>query len=399
MFIQFFREDIDIMEQILNKLPFFVDQIKAIKDTIISNIVLIGQTPAPTFQEAARVNFFLDRLTDAQVDLCATDDFHNAIGIIRGQPGAGSPPIFLAAHLDTAFGSEIDHNYVIRQKTITGPGILDNTVSVGVLASLPIIVRHLGITFDSDIVIAGVIQSIGKGNLQGIRHLLNNWAGPIRGGVIMESEKLGRLNYYSEGIIRGEINCHISVADQWAYKYKPNAILILNEVINEILAMKLPHRPRARVILGTIHGGFKHGLIAYDAQLGFEIQSDSDDMVQAMFDEMQDIVDGISHEHSVDLKIDIITTQNAATLKYRHPLVKSTVAIMNRLGLNAVSESSESELSVFLSRNIPAVTLGITTGKNAHLENASIRIEPMFTGIAQVLGVLMAIDNGICDEI
>lgn len=54
---------------------------------------------------------------------------------------------------------------------------------------------------------------------------------------------------------------------------------------------------------------------------------------------------------------------------------------------------------VFLSKQIPAVTLGLTTGKNIHTENATMKIAPIFKGIAQVIGVLMAIDSGMCDEL
>jgi len=43
------------------------------------------------------------------------------------------------------------------------------------------------------------------------------------------------------------------------------------------------------------------------------------------------------------------------------------------------------------------VTVGITHGDNYHLNNAKMEIEPMFKGIAQVLGILMAIDSGVCD--
>ncbi|NOY67931.1 MAG: hypothetical protein GXP53_00325 [Deltaproteobacteria bacterium] len=386
------------MDRILKKLPYFVDQIKGAKETVISNIVLIGQTPAPTFHENGRVDIFLERLSSAQADQCTTDDDNNPVGIIKGTAGGRKAPIFTLAHLDTTFGFDVDHNYTIRKNSITGPGIMDNSVSIGVLASLPFLLRKLGLTFESDIVIAGVRESIGQGNLKGMRHLINKWEGPIRGGVILEGEKLGRLNYYSEGIIRGEVICAISTTDQLTYRYKPNAILILNEVINEILKMRLPHRPRSRVIIGKISGGIKHGQIAMDARLGFEIQSDSDEMVRQIFEEIQDIVDGIGHEHSVDLKLNIISNQNASTLKYSHPLVKNTVAIMKRLGLKPVSESSTSELSIFLSKKIPAVTLGLTSGKNSHLETATIKIEPLFMGIAQVLGVLMAIDSGVCDE-
>jgi acetylornithine deacetylase/succinyl-diaminopimelate desuccinylase-like protein len=386
------------VEPILEQLPIFVEQLRALRETIIANIVLIGETPAPTFEEAARAELFLERLSDAQVDICTTDDYNNPIGIIKGSSGGAKPPIFVVAHLDTVVPADVDHNYIIRKESISGPGILDNSASVGVLASLPFIFQALGISFSSDIVLAGIIQSIGRGNLQGIRHLVKNWEGPIRGAVIMESEKLGRLNYYAEGIIRGEIDCRISTASHWEQRYKPNAILILNELINEILAMRLPQRPRSRIIFGKIEGGFKHGEIALEARLGLEIQSDSDTMVKKMHSEIKDIVDGIRHEHNVDLSLNIISSLNACTLKYRHPLVKSTAAIMKRLGVTPVSESSESELSIFLSSKVPAVTLGLTSGRDMHLEHASMEIEPLFTGLAQALGVIMAIDKGVCDE-
>jgi len=89
---------------------------------------------------------------------------------------------------------------------------------------------------------------------------------------------------------------------------------------------------------------------------------------------------------------------HAARLIFNHPLIKSSVAVMKKLDLTPVSGPSESELSIFLSRKIPAVTLGITRGKNLHQQNASVEIEPISKGIAQVIGVIMAIDSGVCDE-
>ncbi len=388
------------MDDILKKLPFFVDQIQAIKETVISNIVLVGQTPGPTFDEDARSDLFLERLAGAMVDECGKDQLKNAIGIVKGTDSKKHDPIFLTAHLDTPYSADdVDHNYVVRKNAITGPGILDNTVSVGILATLPLILRHLKLSFSSDIVLAGVTQSLARGNLRGIRHLLNTWARPVRSGIVMEGQELGHFNYYSEGIIRGEISCNIPATGHFpAHKYKPNAILILNEVINELLCINLPQRPRCRIVIGRISGGHKHGEIAIHARLGFEIQSDSDEMVKEVYQKIEDIVEGIGHEHSVALKMETITLQNAAALKYGHPLVKCTVAVIKSLGLKPVSESSESELSVFLSRNIPAVAVGITTGKNAHLANATMRINPMFIGIAQIIGLLMAMDRGFCDE-
>jgi len=385
------------MDAYLDNLPTYVDRIQAIKETILTNIVLIGQIPAPTFKEKNRSVAFLDRLAEFQVDECTTDGYRNPIGVIRGTDDS-KPPIFVVAHLDTFFPKDVDHNFKIKKDSITGAGLTDNSIGVGVLVSLPEIFRQLDLRFESDIVLAGVIQSIGKGNLRGVRHLVKTWPTPIRGAVCIEGVELGRLSYYADGMIRCEAQCTIPAASSMEYKFRPNAILVLNEIINQILTLRLPQRPRCRVIIGQISGGIKHGVIPFDASLGLEIQGDSDRMVKAIFNEVKDIVDGIRHEYEVDLDLKTISNLNAARLRYNHPLVKKTFAIMQKLDLRPVSGHSESELSIFLSRKIPAVTLGITRGVNYHLANARLKIHPMFTGIAQIVGVIQAIDSGVCDE-
>ena len=385
------------MDDYLDRLPEYVDAISAIQETILTNIILIGQVPSPTFKEKKRSKVFLDRLAELQVDQCTTDGYRNPIGIIHGT-SSSKPPIFLVAHLDTFFSKDIDHNYRIKKKSIVGPGLTDNSLGVSVLLSLPEVLRLLKLRFESDIVLAGVIQSMGRGNLRGIRHLVKTWSTPIRGAICIEGAELGRLNYYADGMIRCEVDCDITTFNGYEQKFKPNAIIILNDVINEILKLRLPQRPRSRVIIGKIAGGFKHGMIAYDAKLGFEIQGVSDKMVKTIFNDIKDIINGISHEYEVDLKLKTISNLHAARLRYNHPLVKAAVNVMNRLDIKPISGSSESELSIFLSRKVPAVTLGISHGKNYHQRNASVMIEPIYRGIAQVIGVLQAIDSGVCDE-
>lgn len=386
-----------VMENYLKKLPSMVDEIRAIKETIITNILLIGQTPAPTFKEKRRATVFMERLVDFNVDECTTDGYRNPIGIIRGTE-ADKPPIFVVAHLDTFFDRDIDFNYTVNENTIAGPGLMDNSVGVGALLSLPLIISHLNLRFASDLVLAGVIQSIGRGNLRGMRHLLKTWEGPIRGGVCIEGGELGRLNYFSDGMIRGEIECIISREAGAIHRYAPNAILVINEVINEMMKLSLPQRPRSKIVIGKVAGGDNHGAIAYEGTLGFEIRSDSDRVVKEIYKEIKEIVAGISYEDQVDLKIRSISNLNATRLQYTHPLVKASAKILKTLGLTPVSEPTESALSIFLSHRIPAVTLGVTNGYNYYREDTTLEIEPMFTGLAQILGVLMAIDSGVCDE-
>ena len=386
------------MHNYLEQLPAIVEAVESIRETVITNIVLVGQVPGPTFKEKRRIQVFLDRMSELRVDECSTDGYRNPIGIIRGSSHT-KPPIFIVAHLDTFSKTETESEYhfTVGKNTITGPGVTDNSVGIGVLLSLPEIFRRLDLQFESDIVLAGVIQSIGRGNLRGIRHLLKTWSTPIRGAVCIEGIELGRLNYYADGMTRMEIDCNVRPEPGIEHRFRPNAIIILNKVINQILELRLPQRPRSRIIFGKISGGFKHGDIALNATLGLEIQSTAGIMVKSLHNEIKDIVDGIGHEHEVDLTLKTVSNVHAARMKYNHPLVKSVVAIMKRLDLKPVSSHSESELSIFLSRKIPAVTLGITHGRNYHLDNATMEIEPMSKGIAQVVATIMAIDNGVSD--
>jgi tripeptide aminopeptidase len=385
------------MNNFLQQLPEFVNEIKTLKEVIITNIVLIGQTPAPTFKEKKRSKIFMERLAEFQVDEVTTDGYRNPIGIIRGTD-ASKPPIFVMAHLDTFYEKDLAVNYVIKKHTITGAGILDNSLGVGVLTSLPAVFKKLDLRFESDIVLAGTIQSIGKGNLRGVRHLLKTWPTPIRGGICVEGIELGRLNYYSDGMIRGEIGCSISEERGNLDEYTPNAIIILNEVINQIMSLKMPQRPRSRIVIGKISGGANHGRIAHEGNIGFEIRSDSYKLVKKIFGDIKDIVEGLSHEYEVDLNLRTISNLRASRLKYTHPLVKNAAAILETLGIKPFSKSTESSLSIFLSNKIPAVTLGITHGVDHYKEKATMEIEPMFQGIAQIIGVIKAIDSGVCDE-
>lgn len=124
------------MEKYLDLLPTFVDQIRDIREIIISNIVLIGQVPAPTFHERRRAAVLVDRLADFQVDECIIDDFGNPIGVIRGA-SAEKHAIFIVAHLDTFSETEASQDYQVTDKVISGIGVSDNSAAVGVLASLP----------------------------------------------------------------------------------------------------------------------------------------------------------------------------------------------------------------------------------------------------------------------
>lgn len=395
------------LKPITDRLEEYALGIKALREQIITNTILIGQVPPIVIDEkedeveSARTNIrvktFIERLSEVGLDEAAADTYGNALGIIKGE-GERDGCIVVAAHMDTVYHFDQEIHLSIDSNSISGPGIIDNSISLGVMLSLPEILTALGVRFNSDIILVGLSESLGESNLSGIREFLYNWRRPIKAAVILEGAELGRLNYFSRAMVRADIDCDIPMVSGWENKYGNNAILIMNDIINRILEIQLPQRPNTQIIFGKIKGGIKHGDLALTSRLGLEIESTSDELVQEIYSNIEDIVDSCKHENLVDIRMRPISNVNASRLEYNHPLVRSAIACLEALKVKPVIESSESELSIFLSHNIPAVTVGISHGEEYHTEEAQIEIEPMFKGIAQLIGLIEAIDEGIIDE-
>ena len=71
---------------------------------------------------------------------------------------------------------------------------------------------------------------------------------------------------------------------------------------------------------------------------------------------------------------------------------------MQTLSVQTRIQPSLSDLSVLLSAKIPAITIGITQSQRLADLEEKVMIEPIFTGLAQLLGLILAIDEGCCDE-
>ena len=383
-------------EQILKWMPEITEDCRELKQTLLTNLVMIGEIPAPTFGEDERVDFLQRRFAECELENCSIDNAGNALGILSGEEGKRN--ILVVAHTDTVFSDSTNHTIALGSDNITGAGVADNSLGVAFLASLPTFLEHLGVKLRSNLILMGASRSLGRGNLEGLRFFLENNRLPISAGVCVEGVQLGRLGMSSLGMLRGDISCTVSEEYDWSRFGTVNAILTLNEVINRILEIPLPQRPRTNVVLGTISGGQSFNTIAKHAVLGFEIRSESGEQVKHIADEMKNITSEISSKTGSDVHLDTFAERKPGGISFSHPLAQCTRDIMHSLDIPLRVAPSTSELSAFINHNIPAVTTGITTAENINTLEESVHIEPMHKGCAQLIGMLLAIDGGFCDE-
>lgn len=384
------------LEEILARLPGLTEAVRESRDILLGNLVMLGEIPSPTFQEEERISFLMQRLGESGLQNCSTDEVGNGVGLLPGTEGQSS--ILLVAHADTIFGAKADHAVSVGAESVTGPGVGDNSLGLALLATLPTLLENLDLSFKSNLLLLGGVRSLGRGDIEGLRFFLGNNKMPIHTGICVEGVQLGRLSYSSIGMLRGEITCSIPEQYDWTRFGASSAIATLNEIITRIQEIPIPRRPKSHIFLGSIHGGGSFNTIARTATLRFEIRSESEDIVRDIAEQMEDLTAEISAEAGVDVKLDVFARRSPGGITFRHPLPTTARAVLEKLDVNPMLGPSTSELSAFIDRQIPAITLGLTRGANLDDTDETIYIEPLFKGLAQLLAILMAVDKGCCND-
>ncbi|MFH5832797.1 M20/M25/M40 family metallo-hydrolase [Halalkalibaculum sp. DA3122] len=383
-------------DDILNKLAPLVEQSREMKEILLANLVMLGEIPAPTFEEEERIEFLLNRFKEAELDKTSVDEVGNGIGMIEGE--VGEENILIVAHADTVYSKKTDHTLTVQPDTVTGAGVADNSLGLAVLATLPFFLDKFDITLKQNLFLMGATRSLGRGNLEGLRFFLSNADRPVKVGIGLEGVELGRLSHTSIGMQRGEITCKVPEEYDWSRFGDASAILTLNEVINKINGIRLPQRPRTSIVMGSIEGGTSFNTTALKSTLGFEIRSESAQLVSDINRAIHEIVTEVSSKSGDTIELDIFAEREPGGIPFSHPLIRRTREIMEELEIESRPGPSTSELSAFIDHDIPAITLGLTHGDQIHEVNENIEIAPTFKGIAQVIGTLLAIDGGYCEE-
>jgi len=382
-------------EEILSNLDYYKEKIVNLKDIFLANLVMLNEIPAPTFLEEERRNFILERFTDYELQNCSVDEKSNALAVIPGKTGEGN--ILLCAHMDTVFPATTDTTVSIQPNLVSGPGVADNGAGLAALVTLPLILKELDIHLNSNIILIGTSRSLGKGDLEGLRFFLDHSQMSINYGICLEGVKLGRISYSSIGMLRGELTYKIPEEYDWTRFNSVGAIVNMTEMISRILEIPLPGRPRTSINLGSVEAGSSYNMQAMKAKLKFEIRSESEEMVESLAKKIGNLAEEMSSQTDSEVLFHEVARRKPGGTLFSHPLNTKSREILNHLGIKPRFSPSTSELAAFIDKEIPAITMGMTTGENLGEPDESIHIEPLYTGLAQLVGMIEAIDGGFCN--
>lgn len=343
-------------------------------EQVIADAKRICATPAPTFAERQRGELVREMLRDAGAQDAGADQAGNVT--CRFGPATGPATIF-AAHLDTVFPAEqrIEIVHDEARGLIRAPGIGDNSLGVAGLVHLA---RLLGRTPPSNpIVLAATVGEEGLGDLRGAKALLDTTE--CGGFVAVEGSMIDSIKIAGVGSTRLRITYRGPGGHSWSDRGTPSAIDGLVRAAARFLAAPAPSRLARNI--GTIQGGTSINTIAARATLEIDLRSEDAAILaggeEAARKVFEDPGPGLTAE------LETLGRRPSGAIDIEHALLSAARRAREAAGLPPAAEgASSTDANAAYGRGIPAITVGLTVGGDAHRVDEYIELPPLEKGLA-----------------
>ncbi len=325
--------------------------------------------PAPTFHEAARAAWFVDKFTSLGLANVHVDDAGNALGEL---PGATlGPYLLVSAHLDTVFPAGTPTTPIEDGNRILCPGACDNAAGLTALLALCAAMRFANIAPPIPILFAANVCEEGEGDLRGIRHIFTNgsYSGRIAAALALEGSGTGIAVTRALGSRRFRVTVSGPGGHSWSDAETPNPITILSRGIATLAAISAfatpnPDEPRSTFSPGYITGGTSINSIPESAAVLLDIRSTDPaeldlhaETVHRTFSAVMPLQNNPQNGPQTRLEIDRIGDRPAASLPENSPLIDTLRAVDRHLGIRTELHLGSTDANIPLSLGIPAAAM------------------------------------------
>lgn len=349
---------------------------------ILKLSVDLQQIPAPTFAEAKRAEFLhalylAEGLVDVEIDSVG-----NLYGCLKGN--ADAAPLVICAHLDTVFPAETDLRITRDRNLLAGPGIGDNSLGVAGMIGLLWLLRDQKQTLPGDIWLVATVGEEGLGDLYGMRAVVDRFEDAPIAYLALEGMALGHIYHRALGVHRYRISAQTEGGHSWGHFGRPSAVHELANLIDKLVEIPLPKRPRTTLNIGVFSGGTSINTIAANASFELDLRSESPTALTELVKTVHQLVSA-ANKPKVKIVAEQIGDRPTGGISASHPLVKLAEDALLHVGIEPLLTIGSTDANIPLSRGYPTVCLGITTGEGAHTVREFIDVQYIEDGMRQLL--------------
>lgn len=369
--------------------PNLLQRALAITDSYVEPIIelttKLTQVSAPSNDEGARAEVLRAELESRGYERVHVDEIADVTARIPGKDR--SKALLIAAHIDTVFPHGTDLTVTREADTLHAPGVGDNTVAVATVAHLKQVFEELGEVPEIDLVITGNIGEEGLGDLRGMKAVVSATE-DIVGAIAVEGQALGSVTYEAVGSKRYRVTVTGKGGHSWGQAGTPSAIHHLARLIARMDEIPLLTEPKTSFNAGVVSGGISVNTIAPEATAILDMRSTSAEALAALVAQVDAVLDSPRPE-GIAVQVEVVGDRPAGSQSADMPLKVIADEVLAELGLSVRHEPGSTDANVPIARGIPAICIGVTTGNYAHREDEYINLDPISTGFAHLITVIL----------
>jgi acetylornithine deacetylase/succinyl-diaminopimelate desuccinylase-like protein len=194
---------------------------------------------------------------------------------------------------------------------------------------------------------------------------------------------LGHVTHRGLGVRRTRITIRTPGGHSWIDYGQPSAIHELTALSTRLTALDLPPTPRTTLNIGIISGGTSVNTIAAEAMLELDLRSESDEALEALAGQVEQIVQA-AKKPGVTVEAEMIGWRPSGELPAEHPLVRLAQDCLRAVGVEPHLKIGSTDANLPLSRGLASITIGLTTGGRAHTVDEFIDLAPLEKGMEQL---------------
>jgi tripeptide aminopeptidase len=351
------------------------------------------QNPAPTFHEAERAEFVRARFVEEglqNVEIDSTGNVYARFAAGDQTLIAKSQPLLVTAHLDTVFPVGTDLKIFREPGRISGAGIGDNALGVAGLFGLAWALRERTVNLPADLWLVANVCEEGLGDLRGMKAVVDRFGSGPAAYIVLEGMALGSVYHRGLGVRRYRITVRTGGGHSWIDYGQPSAVHELTGLAAKITALPAPAEPRTTLNVGTISGGTSVNTIAAEARLELDLRSEGPETLEEMARQVEALAAAARRE-GVEVAAEVIGQRPAGELPASHPLVSLAADCLRAVGIEPRLNIGSTDANHPLSRGLPAVTVGLTSGRGAHTVHEYVNVEPLEKGMEQLVRLVISV--------
>jgi len=348
----------------------------------------LAQIPAPSNKEEKRAQWvknYFDSLggTDSYID--------KALNVVLPLNCENCDEIVVfMAHMDVVFPDETPLPLEIRDGKIFCPGICDDTANLTCLLLIAKYILENKLTPKTGILIVANSGEEGLGNLKGSRQIMEDYKGRIKEFISFD----GTFGFVCNDAV-GSHRYSVEIKTEGGHSYgnfgNRNAIAFLASMINTLYTIKVPPMGKTTYNVGTIEGGTSVNTIAQNAKMLYEYRSDNLESL-AIMEKFFDSVCESYRNMGVEVNVEIMgkrPCKGDVDEKALRQLTNTAREISEHFtGIKCGFGASSTDCNTPLSQGVPAVCLGLCSGRGSHTRGEWMDINSLPAG-AKIAGAFI----------